>query len=304
MGIVLIALLPAAVRDGEHAGPLPVRILDPRFAPHLVSPSLPSPPEPDGVRLSFDMGTGQVWKGDSGPGGTIGISAQTVSVRFAGQWSLANFLSAGWEIPFLFHAKSFKRSQDPFNMDIEYGSAVLADADSPTGGISDACLSLSLHHVGIKDPLKLLRLSALLKVPSGGRKAYIGTGRAELGGFLDFSVETKFRIFLHGRIGVVYVGDPRGESGGKAEMGAAIPFRAGIEWRPTRGPGIHLQVEGSNNFHPETGHERLDAHPLQATLGVSYNPGPGTTLWLGFSEDLTRSAPDFAVSAGFATAFP
>jgi hypothetical protein len=302
LSIVLLSALSAAAEPKPPIGPLPVGLLAPRFAPHLLLPALPPPPEPDGIRISLDAGTGQVWKGDSGPGGAVGINAQTVMLRFAGQWSLAPILSAGWEIPFLFHARSFKRGEDPFHVGIEYGGVVLADAHDPIGGISDACLSLSLHHWNPEDPLRLLRLTACLKVPSGGRQGYVGTGRAEFGGMLDFSWDTRRRIFFHGRVGLVRVGDPEDRWGEKVDMGLAIPFRAALEWRPSGSVGVHLQLEGSNNFHPVTDHERLDEHPVQLTAGVSYQPHPGVAFWLSFSEDVTRGAPDFAVCAGLMAA--
>jgi hypothetical protein len=70
----------------------------------------------------------------------------------------------------------------------------------------------------------------------------------------------------------------------------------GVEWRVTDFLSANLQIEAMNNPYPRTGNYRLDHHPFQVTVGMCAAPWDCMRWTLTFSEDLSRTAPDFAVS--------
>ncbi|GEM_PF-2726069 len=296
--VALLLAFAAPLFAEEPRGLLPVTLLTPRFSPFLFSAPAEAPPPPSRARLSLSAGTGQVWKGDAGPGGSVGISAQTVRYALAGRWSLTAFLETGLTVSVLHHARSFKKADEPFHLHIRYAGVTLADAQEPTCGLADPRFFLAAFHRDAKGPLRLVRTTLVWKVPSERRRGFQGTGRHDVGVFLDATFEVAKAFFLHGSLGAVLVGDPAGLQGGRVPMENAVPFRAGLEWRIPAGPGVYLQIEGGNGFYPDAGHVRLDEHPVQITLGVSLEPAPGSRFYLAFSEDVTRGAPDFAVHGG------
>jgi hypothetical protein len=294
------AALQASAADEDAAeGLLPVRLLEPRFAPFLTWIPTPPPPRHDELRLAATAGTGQVWRGDTGPGGSFGASAQTVAATLEGCTGIGDFLSAGFEVPALAHARSFKRPEDRCRVDLRYGETVLAASDEPDGGLADSRFAIAAHARNPRVGISWVRLSAVLKAPSGRREAFAGTGSADFGAFLDVCLEPVPGLYVHGLVGAVRPGSVPGLAGGpRARFRAAVPFAVGLEARLGSGWAAVLQVNGSNNFHPETGCARLDEHPLQATAGCSWRFAGRAGLFLSFSEDLSRGAPDFAVSCG------
>jgi hypothetical protein len=226
------------------------------------------------------------------------VSAQTVQCRLEAAVGIADILSAGFEVPVLAHARSFKEADEPFQVGIRYGGTTLADSTEPVGGLGDARLSLSAF---LRDPgegVSLIRITAVLKVPCGRRAGYFGTGAADAGIFLDATVDLARGFYLHGLLGCVHLGDPRGLHGGvRPDLGTGVPFAAGIEARLGWGWAAIVQVEGVNNVYPRTGAPRLDEHAVQATAGFSWRFAPGAGATLSFSEDLSRSVPDFTGSA-------
>lgn len=288
-----------AAADAPPAGLLPTDLLAPRFAPFLLLPHPGHPPPEEQVVFFLEAGSGQVWKGDAGPYGSVGVSEQLVRFDAGLRFNTLDLFEAGLEIPVLWHARSFKKADDPVRVDIRYDGATLARAEGSACGISDARIWVAAFQRARKGPLRLVRGTLLLKTPSGRREEFEGTGRPDFGAALDATFALGSGFFAHGMIGFTLLGDPEGLQGGEVSVKTGVPFRLGFEWNAGGGIGVHLQVEGSNNVYPESGNERLDEHPIQVTGGGSWRVGD-LVFHFAFSEDATRSAPDFSVSAGVA----
>jgi hypothetical protein len=188
--------------------------------------------------------------------------------------------------------------EDPCRVRIEYEGETLASTENASCRRGEPRFTLALFHRDRKGPLRLLRLTGGVRMPSRAWEGFAGSPFPDLGGYFDLTLYCGARIFLHGMLGAVTLAPLRGRDGGEVALGTAVPFRVAFEWQWTERIGAHLQIEGCNNFYPPSGHPRLDEHPMQITAGLSFRPRKGFFGYIGFSEDITRSAPDFAVSAG------
>ena len=182
----------------------------------------------------------------------------------------------------------------------EFGYHISTDDDPwfdarPGGwhlGESVLSVKMGLTDTGSRSGLASSLLFAL-KIPTGDEDHGFGSGRMDLGLMLlnQYRIPP-FIVYLNP--GVVRLSDPQTQ-GADIHVHDMATLLAGIEYRV--GPRWSLMGQfnfATSPFHG-TGIDQLDQDSLELVLGSGLSLSDNMIFEFAFSEDLTRTAPDFTV---------
>lgn len=136
-------------------------------------------------------------------------------------------------------------------------------------------------------------LLVALKIPTGDADHGFGSGRFDQALILlnQYKV-SPFILYLNS--GVVFLSDPETQ-GAHIQVKDMVTLLAGIEYNASD----NLSLMGQFNFvtspFRHTGIEQMDQDSLELTLGFAATLSNDVIFEFAFSEDLTRTAPDFTV---------
>jgi hypothetical protein len=165
--------------------------------------------------------------------------------------------------------------------------------------------TLSLQYELVRPKLRRDLLSTLmirLKLPAGDKEIGLGSGNFDLGLFAP----SKWRfdpLSLHLMPGYVIVGDPETD-GPRIAAKNLYGLFAGVAYDLNESWAWLLQLNAYSTPLEDTGIESLDDGALDLTIGFTYQLAHHWLFELSFSEDLTRTAPDFTVRFAFRRTHP
>jgi hypothetical protein len=132
-----------------------------------------------------------------------------------------------------------------------------------------------------------------LKIPTGDENHGFGSGRFDQGlVFLNQYRMSPLTLYLNP--GVVLLSDPKTQ-GADIHVNNIMTFLAGIEYNVSDTWSLMGQLNFVTSPFHHTGIEQMDQDSLELTLGFAVSISPDMTFEFAFSEDLTRTAPDFTV---------
>lgn len=168
--------------------------------------------------------------------------------------------------------------------------------DSRSGGLhlGESVLSVKVrltragNHQGLTSSI-----SYGLKIPTGDENHGFGSGRFDQGlVFLNQYRMSPLTLYLNP--GVVLLSDPKTQ-GADIHVNNIMTFLAGIEYNVSDTWSLMGQLNFVTSPFHHTGIEQMDQDSLELTLGFAVSISPDMTSEFAFSEDLTRTAPDFTV---------
>lgn len=164
------------------------------------------------------------------------------------------------------------------------------------GGIELADTTLSAQYELIRPKLRRPLLSTLLislKLPAGDKDIGLGSGNFDLGLFLPSRWRCK-PWALHFMPGFVVVGDPKTDQPNVATQNVYALF-AGVAYDYNEFWTWLMQINAYSTPLEFTDIEALDDGAVDLAIGLHYRLARHWLFEFSFSEDLTRTAPDFTV---------
>ena len=182
----------------------------------------------------------------------------------------------------------------------EFGYHVTLDGDAwfdarPGGmqlGESVVTVKWQLTEAGIHKGLGSSLLYAL-KIPTGDEERGLGSGRFDQG-FILLNQYSIAPLVLYLNPGIVFLSDPV-TKGAHIQVKDMVTLLAGIEYQVSDTWSWMGQVNFLTSPFHHTGIEQMDRDSLELTLGGVIRVSDQMVFELAFSEDVTRTAPDFTV---------
>jgi hypothetical protein len=136
-------------------------------------------------------------------------------------------------------------------------------------------------------------LLAALKIPTGDEAHGFGSGRFDQALiFLNQYRLSPFILYLDP--GIVFLSDPETQ-GADIHVNDMMTLLAGIEYNVNDSLSLMGQFNFVTSPFHDTGIEQMDQDSLELTLGFAVSISHDMVFEFAFSEDLTRTAPDFTV---------
>jgi hypothetical protein len=285
--------------------------LSPEVEKYLVSL------EPQGRR---DLGPADVQAIQALPGENYLLDVESASLdlilhyKFSTNWTgyaiasavsyQGGFLDSGIEsFHDAFGFSTFGRpavSRDRVNLIYDLKSAQLSFFESPTdGGFTDPTLGLRYVGISLPQPWKL-SLEAAVKLPVGGRRLLLSTGRT------DYGLQASLQRFGHHHalyldVAAVYYAGAIDPAPQEAQVIPTLVF--GYERQLTNNTNINLQgyISTSVYSHEETDLEELLGEKFQLSLGIRHRM-ERFVLSFGVTENLqnVNNTPDIGFQLGLA----
>jgi hypothetical protein len=139
-------------------------------------------------------------------------------------------------------------------------------------------------------------LLALLKIPTGDEDHGFGSGRFDQ----SLVLLNQYRIspfILYLNPGIVLLSDPE-THGADIHVDDMMTLLAGIEYEVSETLSLMGQFNFVTSPFHRTGIEQMDQDSLELALGFAVRVPQDVIFEFAFSEDLTRTAPDFTVHCG------
>ncbi len=282
------------------AGPLESGILSPLFQPFL-HPRLRGArvAGPGTAEVALYFATSSIYRGGGTADSSLSLTAQTWCGRLDASVGIAGGLELGLETGLYDLEKSLKNEGD-LNVYVGYKGVTVADIRRPVSGLSNPAFRARLGLDGSDGgEFPSAALSLVFTIPCAPDSGFARPQGPEFGLFLDLTWEFLRPFYIH--CGFGYIREPVLKAAGEGpSLDASDVWFLGleVEFRATDFMSLHLQFEGMNNPYPRTGNYRLDQNPVQASAGVSLRPSKQLEIFISFSEDLSRTAPDFCAAAG------
>lgn len=184
----------------------------------------------------------------------------------------------------------------------EFGYHILVDNeawfDARSGGLhlgeSVVSVKMQLTNAGRHQGLTSSLLVAL-KIPTGDEKHGFGSGRFDQA--LIFLNQYRFSPFiLYLNPGIVLLSDPETQ-GADIHVNDMMTLLAGVEYNVSDSFSLMGQFNFVTSPFHHTGIEQMDQDSLELALGFAVSMSHDMVFEFAFSEDLTRTAPDFTVHA-------
>jgi hypothetical protein len=229
---------------------------------------------------------------------TYGITNR-VSVSLAVPWISQNdgFLDGCLEAYHdLFGFPNYGRDGGPVD-EFGYHIAVDDDAwfDAQSGGWhpgeSEVSVKMQLTNAGHLGLASSLLVS--LKIPTGDENHGFGSGRFDQSLILLNQYRVSLFI-LYLNPGIVFLSDPE-THGADIHVNDMMTLLAGIEYKVSDTWSLMGQFNFVTSPFHHTGIEQMDQDSLELALGFAVSMSPDMIFEFAFSEDLTRTAPDFTV---------
>jgi hypothetical protein len=240
-----------------------------------------------------------MYRGGWAPNASISLSAQTWAPRLSLCAGLTDDLEMGLSLGGYGLGRSLKNPGD-LRVHVGYEGVTAVDLREESWGGSNPRLRLRVSLLQQKNPsVPKLTLGCLLTFPAASDRSFARPGGPEFGLSLDASWDLLSPFILHLTAETVLEGELAGLESGEGIRTSPLFFGAvGLELRLWEVLTAHLQLELLRNPFPRTRNYRFDHHPFQVTAGLRLQPRPDLALFLTFSEDLSRTAPDFGVGIG------
>ncbi len=255
--------------------------------------------EPGSASVALSAGTSSMYRGGWSGDSWLSINAQTLCGLVKVRMGIAEGLEIDFESCVYSLCKSLK-NRGSFGVSVGFDGIVAADLTSQADGGSNPCFTARISLLGGDGgSVPSLTASFAFTIPCGPDRSFARPGAAEVGGFLDASWDMLSPLHVHFSAGWMH--EPflaNLEPGPRLDLRDSWFLAFGLELEVSSWMSAHLQFEGMGNPYPRTGNYRLDSHPVQATAALSFRPLKSARVFASFSEDLSRTAPDFAVQAG------
>ena len=168
--------------------------------------------------------------------------------------------------------------------------------DARSGGLhlgeSVVSLKIQLVNAGRYRGLSSSLLMAL-KIPTGDENHGFGSGRFDQAlVFLNQYRVSSFTLYLNP--GIVLLSDPETQ-GADIHVRDMMTLLAGVEYNLSDNLSLMGQLNFVTSPFHHTGIEQMDQDSLELALGFAVSMPHDVIFEFAFSEDLTRTAPDFTV---------
>lgn len=144
------------------------------------------------------------------------------------------------------------------------------------------------HHQGLASSLL-----AALKIPTGDEDRGFGSGRFDQGLILLNQYRLS-PLILYLNPGIVWLSDPETQ-GADIHVNDMMTLLAGLEYKVSDTWSLMGQFNFVTSPFHDTGIAQMDQDSLELALGFAVSLGGDMVFEFAFSEDLTRTAPDFTV---------
>ncbi len=192
---------------------------------------------------------------------------------------------------------NYGRENGPMN---KFGYHISVDGedwfDARSGGLhlgeSVVSVKMQLTNSGRRQGLSS-SLLASLKIPTGDEDHGFGSGRYDQ----SLVLLNQYRIspfILYLNPGLVFLSDPE-THGADIHVNDMITLLAGIEYKARETLSLMGQLNFVTSPFHHTGIEQMDQDSLELALGFALRVSRDMIFEFAFSEDLTRTAPDFTV---------
>ena len=182
----------------------------------------------------------------------------------------------------------------------EFGYHISVDDDAwfdaRSGGLhlgeSVVSVKIQLTNAGSRQGL-ISSLLLALKIPTGDEDHGFGSGRFDQG----LVLLNQYRIsplILYLNPGIVLLSDPETQ-GADINVNNMMTLLAGIEYNVSDTWSLMGQFNFVTSPFHHTGIEQMDQNSLELALGFAVSMSDDMVFEFAFSEDLTRTAPDFTV---------
>ena len=182
----------------------------------------------------------------------------------------------------------------------EFGYHISVDDDdwfdAPSGGMhpGDSVVSVKVQitHAGNHPGLTSSLLFAL-KLPTGDSEHGFGSGRSDQGLLLlnQYGI-SPFTLYLN--TGILLLSDPETQ-GADIHVSDMLTLLAGVEYTISDTLSLLGQFNFATSPFHNTGIAQMDQDSLELALGFAFSMSDNTIFEFAFSEDLTRTAPDFTI---------
>jgi len=182
----------------------------------------------------------------------------------------------------------------------EYGYHISVDDDAwfdaKSGGLhlGESVLSIKMQLINAGRYQGLTSsLLVSLKIPTGDEEHGFGSGRFDQA----LIILNQYRVspfILYLNPGIVFLSDPETQ-GADIHVDDMMTLLAGIEYNVSDSFSLMGQFNFVTSPFHHTGIEQMDQDSLELTLGFAVSMFHDMTFEFAFSEDLTRTAPDFTV---------
>jgi hypothetical protein len=192
---------------------------------------------------------------------------------------------------------NYGRENGPVN---KFGYRVSVDDeawfDARSGGLhpgeSVVSAKMQLRNPGRHQGLASSLLLAL-KIPTGDADHGFGSGRFDQALiFLNQYRVPPFILYLNP--GIIFISDPETQ-GAHIHVNDMMTLLAGIEYMASDSLSLMGQFNFVTSPFRHTGIEQMDQDTLELALGFAVTLSQDVVFEFAFSEDLTRTAPDFTV---------
>jgi hypothetical protein len=192
--------------------------------------------------------------------------------------------------------------QNDVNVIFDLETMQLAFLDAPTdGGLTDPTIGLRYAGPSLPGPWQLT-LEAALKVPVGGRRDFLSTGRT------DYGVQASFQRFNNNHAWYVDVAAVKytGAAGPVPQESRIVPtIILGYERRLTENTNLNLQAYASESVytHKTTDLDELLERKYQLSIGLRHRIR-GALISFGITENIQNlsNTPDIGFHLGIAYA--
>ena len=192
---------------------------------------------------------------------------------------------------------NYGREDGPVN---KFGYDVSADDepwfDARSGGLylGESVVSAKMRLIGTgRNEGLTSSLLVALKIPTGDADHGFGSGRFDQAlVLLNQYKSSPFVLYLNP--GVVFLSDPETQ-GAQIRVNDMMTLLAGIEYSASDSLSLMGQFNFVTSPFHHTGIDQMDQDSLELTLGLAVALSSDVMFEFAFSEDLTRTAPDFTV---------
>ena len=200
----------------------------------------------------------------------------------------------------IFGFPDYGRPDRPMN---EFGYHMTANdedwVDGQAGGpyLGETVISAKLALAGAESSQGFASsLSAALKIPTGEVERGLGSGRYDQAlVLLNRYRLSPLNFYLNP--GYVWLSDPD-STDADIQVDDMLTMLLGVEWELFQNLSGVVQFNYMTTPLAHTAIPQLDQDSLELVLGLCFSPSDNVILEVAFSEDLTRTAPDFTVHGG------
>lgn len=253
--------------------------------------------------VEFD---GELWRTSlmlrTGLGPATDVDVE-LPVMYASSGFLDVFVEAWHDALGLPNSGRETRERFEYDMSVHAGSATVYELEGDQLGVGDIPVVLTQRVVDERGSRPAVYLQGLVELPTGDESDGFGNGEFDyaLGFGLEWNVDAwSFGAGAHW----AFRSEPTSfdEVGWKTEDGLAA--HGDVEWRMSQSSSILLGLRHERAASQSLPIEELDGDVLDLDVGVAFDTGARSLLFVGFSEDLlSKSSPDFTAILGFRTGF-